>query len=159
MTKTDRHWMNCIMWRWQFRHIMVAHLWRKITFRHNGQSVTLIPWRNHFRHKFVTEYLLWRFGWLLWRMHIVIDEHIPSSACRRHCLRAPSRYRSSGPCAAGQYFLAAPLDPTAYRCRPCLFPDRRSTGAQLAATVLTVRRRPADYRRSPTHLRLQIDGW
>jgi len=79
MTKTDRHRMNLILWRWYFRHRMVAHLWRKFTFRHNGQSVTLIPWRNHFRHKFVTDYLLWRFWCLLWRKHNVIDEHIPSS--------------------------------------------------------------------------------
>jgi hypothetical protein len=50
----------------------------------------------------------------------------------------------------------SPLDPTTYRCRPCLFPDRRSAGAQLAATVLPGRRRPANYRRPSAHPRPQI---
>ena len=39
----------------------------------------LIPWRNNFRHKFITKQLQWRLWNLQWRRQSVIDEHFPSS--------------------------------------------------------------------------------
>jgi hypothetical protein len=79
--------------------------------------------------------------------------HAGGTACAPH--RGATLPARAPPANTARSF---PLDPTAYRCRPCLFPNRRSAGAQLAATVLTVCRRPASCRLFPTHLRPQIDS-
>jgi hypothetical protein len=52
--------------------------------------------------------------------------------------------------------LAAPLDPTTYRCRLCSFPNREAAGTGPAAAVFPGRRRPAKYRRPSADPRPQI---
>ena len=46
---------DSLLWRYICRHRLNAHLWRNYAFCHGSQSMTLIPWRTTFHHKFVTD--------------------------------------------------------------------------------------------------------
>jgi hypothetical protein len=83
-----------------------------------------------------------------------------AAAHRRFC----PCVRSRGPpplaqFAAVQYFLAVPHGLYDLPAPPVPLPDRETAGARRAAARFPGRRRPASYRRFPTHMRPQIDGW